>query len=214
MGEMTEPVLVPDDVLAAARICQETLRPALGRDWSVLAGDLEWACRRTLDHVVDTLFLYTAYLASRATARLSPPRNGDPTAPPERLLESVGIAAAIFAEVARAAPAGTRAFHPAGVADLSGWIALACEEILLHTDDIAQGLNLSYRPPDDLSVRILARIFPWAPTDGDPWASLRWAAGRAALPDRERLGPDWYWHCAPLAEWDGAIRTRTAPPAW
>lgn len=211
---MTEPVLVPDDVLTAARICQETLRPALDRDWSVPAGDLEWDCLRTLDHVVDTLFLYSAYLASRAVGRISPPRNGDPSAKPERLLESVGVAAAIFAEVARAAPAGTRAFHPAGMADLTGWIALACEEILLHTDDIAQGLCLSYRPPDDLSSRILARIFPWAPTDIDPRDSLRWAAGRAALPDRERLGPDWYWHCAPLSEWDGTIKKRTAPPAW
>jgi hypothetical protein len=211
---MTEPVLVPEDVLAAARIAQETLRPALDRNWSVAAGDLEWDCRRTLDHVVDTLFLYSAYLASRATGRITPPRNGDPSASPERLLASVCVAAAIFTEVARAAPAGTRAFHPAGIADLSGWIALACEEILLHTDDIAQGLGLVYRPPDDLSARILARLFPWAPTDVDPWAALRWAAGRAALPDRERLGPDWYWHCAPLSEWDGTIRKRSAPPAW
>jgi hypothetical protein len=60
----------------------------------------------------------------------------------------------------------------------------------------------------------VARIFPWAPAEGDPWAALRWAAGRAALPDRERLGPDWYWHCAPLAEWDGTIKKRTTPPAW
>jgi hypothetical protein len=100
------------------------------------------------------------------------------------------------------------------MADVSSWIALACEEIVLHTDDIAQGLGLGYRPPDDLSTDVLARLFPWAPTGIDPWAALRWAAGRSALPDRERLGPDWYWHCAPLSEWDGTIRKRTAPPAW
>lgn len=211
---MAEPVLVPEDVLAAARICQETLRPALDQDWSVPAGDLAWDCRRTLDHIVDTLVLYSAYLASRATARLSPPRNGDPAATPEQLLSTTGVATDIFVEVVRAAPPQTRAFHPAGMADLSGWLALGCEEILLHTDDIAQGLGLDYRPPDDLAARILARIFPWAPTDIDPWASLRWAAGRASLPDRERLGPDWYWHCAPLSEWDGTVRKRTAPPAW
>ena len=211
---VTDPELFPDDLLAAAAICQETLRPALDRDWSVAAGDLEWDCRRTLDHIVDTLFFYAVLLASRATGRLSPPRNGDPAASPERLLATVGHAAAVLAEVGRAAPAGTRAFHPAGMADVSGWMALGCEEILLHTDDIAQGLDLAYRPPDDLSARILARLFPWAPTDSDPWDALRWAAGRAALPNRARLGPDWYWHCAPLAEWDGTIKKRTAPPAW
>jgi hypothetical protein len=72
-----------------------------------------------------------------------------------------------------------------------------------------QGLTL-----DDLALPITRRLFPWAPNDVAPWAALRWAAGRAALPDRPRLGPDWYWHCAPLSEWDGTITKRTAPPAW
>ncbi len=206
--------LTPDDLLASAAICQRTLRPALGRDWSVLARDMEWDCRRTLDHIVDTLCFYAGLLASRATGRLPPPRNGDPGAPPELLLGTVGVAAAVLAEVARAAPAGARAFHPAGMADVSGWMALGCEEILLHTDDIAHALRVPYRPPDELSSRIVARIFPWAPMDIDPWDALRWAAGRIALPDRERLGPDWYWHCAPLAEWHGTVRKRSALPAW
>ena len=211
---MTEPELVPDDLLTAAKVCRETLAPALDQDWAGAAGDLEWDCRRTLDHIVDTLFLYAAYLASRGTDRLSPPRNGDPTASPAQLLKTIGAAAAVLTEVARAAPPGTRAFHPAGMADASGWIGMGCEEILLHTDDIARGLGLTYRPPDDLSARILARLFPWAPADVDPWDGLRWAAGRVALPTRERLGPDWYWHCPPLSEWDGTIRKRTSPPAW
>lgn len=209
---MTE--LEPGDVQAAAMICQATLRPALDRDWTVRAGDLEWDCRRTLDHIVDSLTLYACYLASRATARMSPPRNGDSAASPEQLLVSVGAMAEVLAEVGRAAPAGTRAFHPAGMADLSGWMALGCEEILLHTDDIAQGLGLVFHPPNDLSARILARIFPWAPADADPWAALRWAAGRAALPDRERIDANWGWHPAPLVEWDGQVRRRSAPPAW
>jgi hypothetical protein len=206
--------LVPDDLTMTAGICRETLAPALGQEWSVKAGGLEWDCRRTLDHIVDTLFLYSSYLASRGTGRISPPRNGDPAASPAQLLATVGAAASVLAEVARAAPPGARAFHPAGMADVSGWIGMGCVEILIHTDDIARGLGLTFRPPDDLSMRILTRLFPWAPTDDDPWAALRWAAGRAALPDRERLGPDWYWHCPPLAEWDGTIKKRPAPPAW
>ncbi|MGH2557939.1 MAG: hypothetical protein ACRDJH_02665 [Thermomicrobiales bacterium] len=204
----------PGDVVRAARVCREALEPALDRDWSVKGGDLEWDCRRTLDHIVDTLFLYSAYLASRATGRLTPPRNGDPSSPPTALLATVETAAAVLAAVGKAAPPGTRAFHPAGMADVSGWMALGCEEILMHADDIAHGLGLPYRPPDDLAARVLARLFPWAPADVDVWIALRWATGRAPLPDRERLGPDWYWHCAPLSEWDGTRRVRTAPPAW
>jgi hypothetical protein len=100
---MTGPELVPADLMTAAGVCRETLAPALDRDWSVAAGDLDWDCRRTLDHIVDTLFLYAAYLASRGRERLSPPRNGDPSASPAQLLATVGAAAAVLTEVARAA---------------------------------------------------------------------------------------------------------------
>ena len=207
--------LPPDDLPAAAAVCRQALTPVLSADWSVPAGDLAWDCRRTLDHIADVLALYASHLATRATARLPAPRNGDPARSPADLLVVVETGAAVLAEVARAAPTGTRAFHPAGMADAEGFIAMGCEEILVHTADIMQGLGLPYRPPDDgLVARILRRLFPWAPADGDPWAALRWAAGCAALPNRPRLGPDWWWHPAPLAEWDGTIKQRTVPPAW
>jgi hypothetical protein len=114
-------------------------------------------------------------------------------------------AAAILVDVVRAAPPGARGWHDAGMADASGFIAMGCEEILVHADDIAQGLGVSLRPPIDLAARVRSRLFPWAPADVDPWDALRWAAGRTALPGYPRLGPDWGWHCAPLAEWGGTI---------
>ncbi|MDP9369654.1 MAG: hypothetical protein M3Q03_15495 [Chloroflexota bacterium] len=204
----------PDDLLLAAAVCREALLPALGEDWSRPAGDLTWDCRRTLDHVVDALLFYTGQLTTRATRRLLRLRNGDSERPVEELLEIVGTAAAVLAEIVRAAPAGTRAFHPAGMADGSGFVAMGCTEILIHTDDIAQGLALPFRPPDALTAVVLTRIFPWAPLKADPWAAFRWACGRASLPDRDRLAPDWWWHCAPLSEWDGTRTVRTVPPGW
>ena len=206
--------LNPDDLRAAAALCREALTPALGDDWSVPAGDLTWDCRRTLDHVVDALAFYAAHLATRATARLPDVRDGDPARSPAELLVAVEAAAAVLAEVARAAPAEARGFHPAGMADAEGFLAMGCEEVLVHTADVAQGLGRPFRPPDDLSARVVARLFPWAPPDAAPWDAFRWATGRIALPDLPRLDPDWYWHCAPLAEWDGTIKKRTAPPRW
>jgi hypothetical protein len=153
-------------------------------------------------------------VGSRATGRIPLPRNGDPEASLEALLTLVEIGAAVLAEVASAAPPGTRIFHPAGLADISGYLAIACEEILVHAHDITLGLDCPFSPPNDLVVRVLARLFPWAPTDVDPWPALQWATGRIGLPDHPRLGPDWYWHCAPLAEWDGTVKKRLAPPAW
>jgi uncharacterized protein (TIGR03083 family) len=203
-----------DDVRRAAAACREALGPAADRDWEVLAGDLEWSCRRTLDHVGDALIIYAGQLATRATERVPRARNGDAVSSPAELLRSMETAAAILAAVAQGAPPEARGWHPAGMADGSGFVAMGCTEVLVHTADIAQGLGLAFVPPADLAARVLRRIFPWVEPGADPGATLLWAAGRAPLGDRERLAPDWYWHCAPLNEWDGTIKKRApAPPA-
>lgn len=207
-------LLRADDLLLAAAACRAALEPGLDRDWSVAAGDLDWDCRRTVDHVADTLLFYAAHLSKRATRRLVPPRNGDPARTPADLLGIVETTAAILSGVVRAAPPDARGFHGAGMADAEGFLAMGCAETVVHTGDIAQGLGLPFAPPDDLAARVTRRLFPWTTLDADGWDALRWSCGRIALPDRERLGPDWYWHCAPLAEWDGTIRKRTAPPMW
>jgi uncharacterized protein (TIGR03083 family) len=207
-------VVDPDDVRLAAAVVREALAPALDFDWSVAAGDLAWDCRRTLDHVADSHLFYAAHLATRARGRLVPPRDGDPARSPAELLVVLEATAAVLAAVARATPSDARGFHGAGMADAEGFVAMGCAETLIHADDIARGLGVSFTPPADLAARVVRRLFPWAPTTGDPWQTLRWSCGRAALPGRDRLGPDWYWHCAPLAEWDGTVRKRTAPPMW
>lgn len=184
--------LTPSVLRAAALVCQETLRPALDEDWSLPAGDLTWDCRRTLDHIVDALLFWDAHLAARATRRLPLLRNGDPGLEVEHLLTSVGTAAEVLAELAGSAGPETRAFHPAGMADGSGFVAMGCTEILIHTADIADGLDVPLQPPNGLTAAVLARIFPWAPAEAGPWVAFQWACGRAPLPDRERLGPDWW----------------------
>lgn len=208
------PQLTPEDLVAAAAVSREALTPLLDRDWSVLAFDMEWSCRRTLDHMIDVMFFYAAHLATRATGRLLFPRDGDRTRTVDELLAVLQSAAAILAEVARAAPPEARGFHGAGMADATGFLGMAVEEILMHTDDIARGLGAEFGVPVDLAAKVLARIFPWAPVDISAVESLRWCAGRIALPNRERQDANWYWHCAPLSEWNGEIRRRGKPAAW
>jgi hypothetical protein len=154
-------------------------------------------------------------LATRAEGALpAAPRNGDPSATLGDLLTVAGTSAAVLADVIRSAPTDARAFHPAGVADVSGFIAMGCDELLVHTGDIADGLGIPFDPPADLCDRVLRRLFPWAPEGAGPWATLRWANGRAELPGHGRQDSDWYWNCAPLAEWDGTVERRHVPPRW
>jgi hypothetical protein len=206
--------VTPDDLRTVAALGRAALEPALDKDWTVLAREMEWTCRQTLDHLPDALGFYAANLATRATGPRPHPRNGDPARSVAELLLVLESAAAVLAAVAEAAPPGTRAFHPAGIADAEGFLAMGCAEILLHTDDIAAALGVPFEPPAGLCARITRRIFPWAPAEGGQWDALRWAGGRIALPDRLRLDANWWWHCAPLEEWDGTINRRTAPPVW
>jgi hypothetical protein len=55
------------------------------------------------------------------------------------------------------------------MADASGFAALACDEMLLHTSDITASLGVGFDPPRQVCARVLARLFPWAPHDQDAW---------------------------------------------
>jgi len=187
----------PADVVGAARAVAACLGPVADADWRVPAGSLAWDCRRTVDHLPDTLLLYAAHLASRAERGLPSVRTGDPVASPRRLLVVTTSAAHVLAAVATAAPPDARAFHPAGFADPAGFCAMACDELLIHGHDLAAGLGLGFDAPPGLPRRVLGRLFPEAPSGADPWTTLLWANGRADLPGVARRGPDWTWQAAP-----------------
>src|SRR5579862_703639 len=185
--------LGPEHVIEAARFVQTALRPAEGNDWTANAGELEWDCRRVLDHMVSAPLVYSTHLATQATERLRPVRPADPTASAGELLDALEASAAILAAVVRGAPPDARGFHGAGMADPEGFVAMACDEMLIHGHDISQTMGVAYEPPNELCERVLRRLFPWAPKDVDPWPGLLWANGRAGLPEHERQGMDWYW---------------------
>jgi hypothetical protein len=192
-----------DDLLMAANLCAQTLKPAVDADWSAQAGSTEWTCRQTLEHVCGLAF--APQLATRAEGLRPLALQIASDASIAQLQQTMHAMAVILAEVARAAPPTARAFHPAGMADPSGWVAMGMDELLVHTHDIAGGLGLDYQIEADLAQLVLDRLFPWWPRGANPQSALLWANGRADLPQRPSPGDAWLWHCAPLAEWDGTV---------
>ncbi|MFI5268812.1 MAG: hypothetical protein ACHQ7M_15665, partial [Chloroflexota bacterium] len=176
--------LEPWHLIEAARLTQETLAPAADRDWSVKAGAMDWDCRATLDHMVNAPLFHGTNLAMRSKQRLSSPRAGNPAASIGDLIAAVEHSATILARVASATPPDERGFHPGGMADAQGFVALSSNELLLHTHDIARGLGLQFQAPAELSGLVLRRLFPWAPMDVEPWPALLWVTGRGSLPGR------------------------------
>jgi hypothetical protein len=188
--------MIPEDLRRSADSVVAALHPARYDDWSVRAGDLDWDCRGTLEHLLDTLMLYAAHLATRADRGLPYLRRGDPEAPVRHLVRTVTSAAGVLAAVVEAAPPDTRAYHPAGNSDPEGFCAMGCDELLVHAYDIAGGLDVPFQAPDDLAAAVVLRLFPWAPGSEDPWATLLWANGRHSLGGR-RLAGDWTWQSVP-----------------
>lgn len=194
--------LTPEDVYETASACRRALRPVAEVDWDRPASDLEWSCRTTLVHILSALLYYAINLATRSTEP-RPSGQADPSLPVPELLDALEGRAALLAEMCAAAPPGARGAHDWGMADASGFAALACDELLVHTGDIAASLGMGFDPPREVCARVLARLFPWAPQGVDSWEALRWANGRGPMGKRRRLSPDWVAHPAPLEEWDG-----------
>lgn len=192
----------PGEIRRVASLCRTTLEPFAGADWGRPAGDLDWSCRTTLAHLLSALLYYAVNLATQSEESRSGGQANEEL-PIEILLDAFEGRAAVLASLCASAPATARGAHEFGRADVDGFVAMACDEMLIHTADIAAGVGAPFEPPADLCAAVLARLFPWAPRDGDAWATLRWANGRATLGDRPRLDPEWVWHSKPLDEWDG-----------
>jgi hypothetical protein len=132
-----------------------------------------------------------------------------PSTPPNDLLIILGSSVAVLRVVLDALGEGERSFYPSGMADRSGWIAMACGEMLVHTADVSMVLDVDLPgTPDALIHEVVDRVLPWAPEDPSAWGRLLWATGRTALGELAPVSPDWWWHPAPLNEWDGHPRRR------
>lgn len=209
-----------DDVLAAAAAAVTALAP--GGDWSARAGDLDWNCWETVEHVADDLLFYALQLALpgyrdtlplEAVARYpgGEPNvtRADPAAGVAGLFAVLSASAGLLAAAVRTAPAGAQGHHAFGPADAEASAAMGVLETLVHTADVAAGLGLPFRPDPALCGRVLARLFPEVDAGDDAWTALRWATGRIAMPGRPRRADGWRWSNTSLG--DAPARHRAAP---
>jgi hypothetical protein len=133
-----------DDLMEAATAARTALQPVTHRDWTIPAGDLAWDVRTTLAHVADALGWYAAHLAAQSPGRLRFDFRVHDDASNDELLDVLGAAAVTLAQVARAAPQGARGHHPAGMADGCWFLAMGCDEILVHCWDATGGFGVEF----------------------------------------------------------------------
>ncbi|WP_255219264.1 hypothetical protein [Nocardia tenerifensis] len=195
----------------AVRLAVGVLGEAGAGAWEGKAGSLEWDCWETVEHLSDDLFAYAVQLGPAAppldrevpfvweSRRPGGPANAvhaDRSAGAAGLLQVLEASGALLVAMVRTTPPETIAYHGFGNSDPEGFAAMGIVETLVHTYDLAEGLGLTWNPPAELCSRVLARLFPDAPRDTDPWTTLLWATGRAELPGHARL-TTWRWDGTP-----------------
>lgn len=198
-----------NDVRQAAREAIAFLGPFTGEDWSAPVPDLDFTVATVVAHAASGVLWYALDYTTGPGDDGSYDVKVLPDDAPAKLLTSLRSTATLCAAMIDTLPATQRGFHPAGSADASGFAAMACDEILVHTRDAGTGLGAEFRPDQALAGAVLARLFPWYQPDPDPWTALLHANGRIDLPGRPHQANRWRWHCAPLADWNG-----TEPPPW
>jgi hypothetical protein len=196
--------LTADDILATAELVVGVLDAGRDGDWTAKAGDLDWSCWETVEHLADDWFDYAAQLGVPGEDRV--PFEAEartPDGPPNtiRAEQDEGVdgliavcrsTAFLHAAVVRAVPPSARDHHVYGVADPEASAAMGVIEGLLHAHDVAQGLGVPFTGDADLAERVLHRLLPDVERTDDPWADLLWASGRLDTPDRPRR-TDWRW---------------------
>jgi hypothetical protein len=164
---------------------------AADHDWSARAGTLDWTCRQTADHAVDTVLAPALFLASRKQDEYpaGEPFTVGADATPAMLVDALRTVARVLADVVRAAPAETRAIiwrdHTAPPPD---FVPRAGFELALHTHDVCSGLGVPFAPSASAvdHLRQHTRDWPywsqpgWRPLamTGDPWHDLLVSSGR------------------------------------
>ena len=194
-------------VLETAAVCADFLQGHADQDWGVVVPDLDMSVAQVVAHIADGCLWYAIDLAAGGKDLRAAEHGVKADAGASELVDALETYANVVASVVASASASARGFHPMGAADRSGFAAMACDEMLVHTHDAAVGLGTVFSPRPELADSVLRRLFPWVEDSDDPWAALLWANGRTAHQGRAQLEA-WAWHCAPIGEWNGEIPRR------
>lgn len=197
----------PDDLLSAFDRVRVRLAALAQEDWDVKVPEMDWTVRDTVEHLVDTIGFYTLHLLSESPRRLPVDLRCHRGISNASVLDVLAAEVRGLARSAALLPASTRAYHFHGMADVSGFLGLACAELLIHGDDACRGMGVTVDADGAVTRKVVERLLPWAPGGGSPWNTLLWATGRSSLEGFEDLGPDWAYHPAPLQEWNGVRST-------
>lgn len=168
----------PETLERTAELVVATLLPTIDADWSVRAGTLEWDVDYTLGHMAGGPAKHALYLASRSPRFIAVTTGGWPDVTRLERIHAISDSTAAVANLARMCAPEDRGFHVTGMHNGEEFCVLGCEELLLHTHDVALGLGLHFEPPAELCRKLLEADGRGLAGRGEPWPTMLWASGR------------------------------------
>jgi uncharacterized protein (TIGR03083 family) len=173
---------------AAAAGVLPGLSSLVDADWSVPAGELEWSCWQTADHVIDCLLSYCLQVGARRADGWLPLQevHAQAGATPRDLLDALASVSRLFSAVLATSPPDVTASDGVTELGVTDWAIRGAYELVVHGHDIAAGLGRAFEPPADLCARVLASSALWmldrnrAAAGTEPWDALLLASGRGA----------------------------------
>lgn len=182
------------DLYVLSDLVATTWTAAADRDWSALAGTVEWSCTKTADHAVDCVYAPMLFLASRkvdAYPDIGLDLTLGPQATPFLLVQSLQIATRIRAAVVNDAGPDVQAVIFRRPEVLTGaphdFVPRGAMELILHAHDVCAGLRVAFEPPAELCYRLRGHTRPWPMwttawhglgDTHDPWNDLLAGSGR------------------------------------
>lgn len=186
-------IVVAEDVVCAVDAACSFLAEVAERDWSVAAGDLEWTCRATGEHMASDLIAYAGQLMGEPSSGYVPfDIQVEVDATPLGLVSVIRTTGGLLAAAVATVSATARGWHPYGMGDREAFAAMGIVETFVHTYDIAQGMGVAWSAPEDVCQKVLLRLFPDRPTQYKPWQTLLWCTGRTDLGPLPRQA-EWRW---------------------
>jgi uncharacterized protein (TIGR03083 family) len=168
----------PEALELTAEAVVAALRPSVSLDWSRKAGTLEWTVDATIAHMAAGMAKHLIYLTSRSPRFIAVATGRWPDATREEMLDAIVGCAAAMANAARQSPPGAMGFHVSGMHDAEGFLAMDVVDLLVHTEDVTQGLGLNFTPPDELCELALDFGHPDYAGRRPAWPTLLWVWGR------------------------------------
>jgi hypothetical protein len=181
-------------VEASVGECVGVMRAGSGADWSSTAGRLDWDCRETALHLASDFTAYAGQLMAprqRGYVPFDIIFAGEPGA--DGMAEVVRATGGLLSAAARATGKGVQSWHPYGMAGPADFCAMGAVEAIVHTHDLARGLNIEWDAPDWIAARVLQHLFRQEAGPGDSWHSLLVATGRVPADDGI-YATTWRWY--------------------